>query len=80
MKTVGMFTLGAVAIMLLRACRADRRKYCSSAYTDVNEFIDVQILMCSQLAGTFQEDAAYVRRFRTAAAPDDAGKEATTIT
>jgi HdeA/HdeB family len=28
-----------------------------SAYTDANGFIDVQQLMCSQLAGTFQEDA-----------------------
>lgn len=28
-----------------------------SAYADANGFIDVQILMCSQLAGTFQEDA-----------------------
>jgi hypothetical protein len=28
-----------------------------STYTDANGFIDVQILMCSQLAGTFQEDA-----------------------
>ena len=28
-----------------------------SAYTDANGFIDVQSLMCSQLAGTFQEDA-----------------------
>jgi HdeA/HdeB family len=28
-----------------------------SAYTDPNGFIDVQTLMCSQLAGTFQEDA-----------------------
>jgi HdeA/HdeB family len=28
-----------------------------SAYTDANGFIDVQILTCSQLAGTFQEDA-----------------------
>ena len=28
-----------------------------SAYTDANGFIDVQTLMCSQLAGTFQEDA-----------------------
>lgn len=28
-----------------------------SAYTDANGFIDVQTLMCGQLAGTFQEDA-----------------------
>jgi hypothetical protein len=28
-----------------------------SAYTDANGCIDVQALMCSQLAGTFQEDA-----------------------
>ena len=28
-----------------------------SAYTDANGFIDVQAIMCSQLAGTFQEDA-----------------------
>jgi hypothetical protein len=28
-----------------------------SAYADANGFIDVQALMCSQLAGTFQEDA-----------------------
>jgi hypothetical protein len=28
-----------------------------SAYTDAEGFIDVQTLMCSQLAGTFQEDA-----------------------
>ena len=28
-----------------------------SAYADANGFIDVQQLMCSQLAGTFQEDA-----------------------
>ena len=28
-----------------------------SAYADANGFIDVQTLMCSQLAGTFQEDA-----------------------
>jgi hypothetical protein len=28
-----------------------------SAYTDANGFIDVQTLMCAQLAGTFQEDA-----------------------
>jgi hypothetical protein len=28
-----------------------------SAYVDGNGFIDVQTLMCSQLAGTFQEDA-----------------------
>ena len=28
-----------------------------SAYTDANGFIDVQAMMCSQLAGTFQEDA-----------------------
>jgi hypothetical protein len=28
-----------------------------SAYTDANGFIDVQALMCAQLAGTFQEDA-----------------------
>lgn len=28
-----------------------------SAYTDANGFIDVQTLACSQLAGTFQEDA-----------------------
>lgn len=28
-----------------------------SAYVDANGFIDVQTLMCSQLAGTFQEDA-----------------------
>jgi hypothetical protein len=28
-----------------------------SAYTDANGYIDVQTLMCAQLAGTFQEDA-----------------------
>jgi len=28
-----------------------------SSYADANGFIDVQTLMCSQLAGTFQEDA-----------------------
>jgi hypothetical protein len=28
-----------------------------SSYTDANGFIDVQTLMCAQLAGTFQEDA-----------------------
>jgi hypothetical protein len=28
-----------------------------SAYTDANGFINVETLMCSQLAGTFQEDA-----------------------
>jgi len=28
-----------------------------SSYTDTNGFIDVQTLMCAQLAGTFQEDA-----------------------
>jgi hypothetical protein len=28
-----------------------------SAYTDAEGFIDVQTMMCSQLAGTFQEDA-----------------------
>ncbi len=28
-----------------------------SAYTDADGYIDVQTLMCSQLAGTFQEDA-----------------------
>jgi HdeA/HdeB family len=28
-----------------------------SAYADANGFIDVQALTCSQLAGTFQEDA-----------------------
>jgi len=28
-----------------------------SAYADANGFVDVQQLMCSQLAGTFQEDA-----------------------
>jgi hypothetical protein len=28
-----------------------------SAYVDENGFIDVQTMMCSQLAGTFQEDA-----------------------
>jgi hypothetical protein len=28
-----------------------------SSYTDANGFIDVQTLLCSQLAGTFQEDA-----------------------
>jgi len=28
-----------------------------SAYTDANGYIDVQALMCSQLAGTYQEDA-----------------------
>jgi HdeA/HdeB family len=28
-----------------------------SAYTDPEGFIDVQTMMCSQLAGTFQEDA-----------------------
>jgi hypothetical protein len=28
-----------------------------SAYVDANGFIDVQTMMCSQLAGTFQEDA-----------------------
>jgi hypothetical protein len=28
-----------------------------SAYTDANGFIDVQAMTCSQLAGTFQEDA-----------------------
>jgi len=28
-----------------------------SSYTDSNGYIDVQTLMCSQLAGTFQEDA-----------------------
>ena len=28
-----------------------------SAYVDGNGFIDVQKLMCAQLAGTFQEDA-----------------------
>lgn len=28
-----------------------------SAYTDANGFINVQELMCAQLAGTYQEDA-----------------------
>ena len=28
-----------------------------SAYADANGFINVQTLMCAQLAGTFQEDA-----------------------
>jgi hypothetical protein len=28
-----------------------------SAYADANGFIDVQQMMCAQLAGTFQEDA-----------------------
>jgi hypothetical protein len=28
-----------------------------SAYVDANGYIDVQTMMCSQLAGTFQEDA-----------------------
>ncbi|MFZ0762801.1 HdeA/HdeB family chaperone [Bradyrhizobium sp.] len=28
-----------------------------TAYADGNGFIDIQTLMCSQLAGTFQEDA-----------------------
>jgi hypothetical protein len=28
-----------------------------SAYADANGFIDVQTLMCAQLAGTFQQDA-----------------------
>ena len=28
-----------------------------SAYTDANGYIDVQTLLCAQLAGTFQEDA-----------------------
>jgi hypothetical protein len=28
-----------------------------TAYVDANGFIDVQKLMCAQLAGTFQEDA-----------------------
>ena len=28
-----------------------------SAYVDANGFINVQALMCSQLAGTYQEDA-----------------------
>jgi hypothetical protein len=28
-----------------------------STYTDADGFIDVQAMMCSQLAGTFQEDA-----------------------
>jgi HdeA/HdeB family len=31
-----------------------------SAYMDKNGFIDVQALTCSQLAGTFQEDADYL--------------------
>ena len=28
-----------------------------NAYADANGFIDIQTLMCAQLAGTFQEDA-----------------------
>jgi len=28
-----------------------------SAYADANGFIDIQQMMCAQLAGTFQEDA-----------------------
>jgi hypothetical protein len=31
-----------------------------SAYMDANGFIDVQILTCAQLAGTYQEDADYL--------------------
>jgi HdeA/HdeB family len=56
MKTVGTLTFGAVA-MMLTGMSSGQAQVPLSAYTDANGFIDVQTLMCSQLAGTFQEDA-----------------------
>jgi hypothetical protein len=31
-----------------------------STYADANGYVDVQVLTCAQLAGTFQEDADYL--------------------
>jgi hypothetical protein len=47
---------GATAMMLV-GMSSSHAQVPLSAYTDANGFIDVQSLTCSQLAGTFQEDA-----------------------
>jgi len=46
-----------IAISLMIAGSSVQAQVPLSAYTDANGFIDVQALMCSQLAGTYQEDA-----------------------
>jgi hypothetical protein len=45
-----------VAALLFAAAGAHAQVPLSS-YTDANGYLDVQILTCGQLAGTFQEDA-----------------------
>ena len=46
-----------VATTLMITASSAQAQVPLSAYTDANGFIDVQALMCSQLAGTYQEDA-----------------------
>ena len=50
-----LFLLAALSFMITGS--PVRAQVPLSAYVDANGFIDVQTLMCSQLAGTFQEDA-----------------------
>ena len=45
----------AAALITIGAAKADPVDL--SAYVDANGFINVQALMCSQLANTYQEDA-----------------------
>jgi hypothetical protein len=49
------FLFAAVSLMI--AGSPVRAQTPLSAYVDENGYIDVQTMMCSQLAGTFQEDA-----------------------
>jgi HdeA/HdeB family protein len=46
-----------LAVAMTIACSSALAQTPLSAYVDSNGFIDVQKLTCSQLAGTYQEDA-----------------------
>ena len=48
--------IAAVAIFSIASSNA-QAQVPLSAYVDANGFINVQALMCAQLAGTYQEDA-----------------------
>src|SRR6188472_1975511 len=49
--------LFAVAAVLSITTSTSQAQVPLSAYVDANGFINVQALMCAQLAGTYQEDA-----------------------
>jgi hypothetical protein len=50
-----LFLLAAISFLITGS--PIRAQVPLSSYADKNGFIDVQTMMCSQLAGTFQEDA-----------------------